>query len=225
VPIRIMVVDDHPVIHDGLRYLAAKTPDIEFCGGAMTGQELETLLHGMVPDILLLDVNLSGENGLALCRRIKDRYPEIQILIISAFSDAHLLQKSVRAGASGYALKSVSMATLPGAIRQLRQKGTFFSSELSALVLETLGEPDGRNTGANAREDAIIRLIAQGLTNAEIAGELAVSVHTIKFHVSRLLQNYGCRRRSELVKLILNARDNGEARLRIRRGGADPVTG
>jgi two-component system, NarL family, response regulator DevR len=200
-PIRICVLDDHPIVHDGLRYLASQTQDIKFCGGAVSGRELETLLRAVTPDILLLDVNLNGENSFALCRKIKDKYPDIQILIVSAYGDAHLLQKSIRAGASGYALKSVSMAELPAAIRHLDEKGTYFAPSLSQYVLGSLSKADVDADELNPRERAIIRLVGQGLTNSEIAQQLAISVHTVKFHVSQLLHQHQFRRRSELAKL------------------------
>jgi DNA-binding NarL/FixJ family response regulator len=200
--IRICILDDHPIVHDGLRYLASQTQDIEFCGGALNGRELENLLRTVTPDILLLDVNLNGENSFALCRKIKDRYPDIQILVVSAYGDAHLLQKSIRAGASGYALKSVSMAELPVAIRHLDENGTYFAPSLSQYVLSSLSKSGATTSELSPRETAIIRLIGRGLTNAEIAADLAISVHTVKFHISQLLQHHQFRRRSELVKLI-----------------------
>src|ERR1700722_7955209 len=200
--IRICVLDDHPIVHDGLRYLASQTQDIEFCEGALNGRELENLLRATTPNILLLDVNLNGENSFALCRKIKDRYPSIQILVVSAYGDAHLLQKSIRAGASGYALKSVSMAELPVAIRHLDENGTYFAPSLSQYVLSSLGKSGAATSELSPRESAIIRLIGRGMTNAEIAADLAISVHTVKFHISQLLQQHQFRRRSELVKLI-----------------------
>jgi DNA-binding NarL/FixJ family response regulator len=200
-PIRICVVDDHPIVHDGLRYLASQMPDLEFCGGALNGRELEALLRTVVPDILLLDVNLGGENSFALCRKIKDKFPEIKVLVVSAFGDAHLLQRSIRAGASGYALKTVSMSELPAAIRHMRDNGTYFSPTLSQCVLNALGKPSTDVSELEPRDAAIIQLISQGLTNAEIAKQLAISVHTVKSHVSQLLQRHQFRRRSELVKL------------------------
>jgi DNA-binding NarL/FixJ family response regulator len=195
------VLDDHPIVHDGLRYLASRTQDIEFCGGAVDGRELDGLLANARPDILLLDVNLNGENCFAVCRRVKARYPNIQVLIVSAFGDAHLLQKSIQAGASGYALKSVSMAELPAAIRHLDDRGTYFSPSLSQYVLNSLGRSRVEVSELSPRETAIIRFVGQGLTNSEIARELAISVHTVKFHISRLLQQHHFRRRSELLKL------------------------
>jgi two-component system response regulator DevR len=200
-PIRICVLDDHPIVHHGLRYLVSQTPDIEFCGGALNGRELEVLLRTVVPHILLLDVNLGGENSFALCRKIKDKFPEIQVLVVSAFGDPHLLQRSIRAGASGYALKSVSMSELPTAIRHLKEKGTYFSPTLSQYVLNAVGKPRTDASELNPREAAIIQFIAQGLTNSEIAKRLSISVHTVKFHISQLLHQHQFRRRSELVKL------------------------
>lgn len=199
--IRICVVDDHPLIHDGLRYMASQTPDIEFCGGVLSGRDLDGLLRTANPDVLLADVNLNGENSFALCRRITDRQPSIQILMVSAFGDVYLLQRSIRAGASGYALKSVSMTELPGAIRRVHEKGTYFSPSLSDQVLVGLGRADKGPSDPSPREALIIRMIADGMTNLQISHELSISVHTVKFHVSRLLQQHSCRRRSELVKL------------------------
>jgi DNA-binding NarL/FixJ family response regulator len=195
------VLDDHPLIHDGLRYLASQTQDIEFCGGATNGRELDALLRAVTPDILLLDVNLNGENCFALCRKAKDRYPALQVLVVSAFGDSHLLQRSIQAGASGYALKSVSMTELPAAIRQLADKGVYFSPTLSPYVLSALGKHGADLAELGPRDTAIIHFISQGLTNSEIARELAISVHTVKFHVSHLLQQHQFRRRSELVSL------------------------
>ena len=146
-PIRVCVLDDHPLIHDGLRYLASQTQDIEFCGGATNGRELDALLRAVTPDILLLDVNLNGENCFALCRKAKDRYPALQVLVVSAFGDSHLLQRSIQAGASGYALKSVSMTELPAAIRQLADKGVLFFSDLVALCLERPRKTRRRSCG------------------------------------------------------------------------------
>ena len=200
-PIRVCVLDDHPLIHDGLRYLASQTQDMEFCGGATNGRELDSLLRTVIPDILLLDVNLNGENCFALCRKTKDRYPAVQVLMVSAYGDSHLLQRSIQAGASGYALKSVSMTELPAAIRQLAEKGVYFSPSLSQYVLSALGKHGADLSELSPRDTAIIHFIAQGLTNSEIARELAISVHTVKFHVSQLLQRYQFRRRSELVSL------------------------
>ena len=121
------------------------------------------MLRTVTPDIVLLDVNLNGENCFALCRKLKDKYPEIQVLVVSAYGDAHLLQKSIRAGASGYALKSVSMMELPVAIRHLDEKGTYFSPSLSEYVLNSLGKTAVEVSELSPREEAIIRLIGRGL--------------------------------------------------------------
>jgi DNA-binding NarL/FixJ family response regulator len=202
VPIKICVIDDHPIIHDGIRFLASQTPDLEFCGGAVSGRELKALLRTTIPDVLLFDVNIDGENSFSLCRQIKDLHPSIQVLMVSAFGDVHLLQRSIRAGASGYALKSVSLSELPAAIRRIHEKGSYFSPSMSDQMIIGLGKNERNPAELTAREKEIVKLIGEGMTNVEISRELSISVHTVKFYISRLLQNANCRRRSELVKLI-----------------------
>jgi DNA-binding NarL/FixJ family response regulator len=199
--IKVCVLDDHPIVQDGIRFLASRMPELEFCGGASSGRELRSLLRAIIPDVLLFDVNLEGENSFALCRSVKDKHPSIQILMVSAFGDIDLMQRAIRAGASGYALKSVSLSELPAAIRRVHERGSYFSPGLSDQMIIGLGRKEPGTLELTGRDRQIVQFIAQGMTNKEISKELSVSVHTIKFYISRLLESRGFRRRSELVKL------------------------
>jgi DNA-binding NarL/FixJ family response regulator len=202
--IKVGIIDDHPIVRDGVRRMAEQTPGIEFCGDASNGEELEGLLRRVALDVLIFDVRLTDGDGFALCARVHRTYPQVRILMLSAFGNAYLLQESVRAGASGYALKDVSMRRLPTIIRQVHEEGTYFDPRLSGEVLRALGkEASGADHSLKPREIAIVRLIAEGMTNREIAGELSLSPDTIKFHVGNLLHRFGLKRRSELVKFSL----------------------
>lgn len=199
--IRVGVIDDHPIVRDGVRRMAEQTPGFEFCGGAADGEELEDLLRKVQPDVLIFDVRLADEDGFALCARVHRAYPHIRILMLSAFGNAYLLQQSVRAGASGYALKDVSTRDLPSVIRQVHDEGTYFDPRLSGEVLRALGKEAVESEHVlSPREVAIIRSIADGMTNREIANELSLSPDTVKFHVGELLRRLELKRRSELVK-------------------------
>lgn len=199
--IKVAIIDDHPIVRDGVRRMAERTPGIEFCGDAGNGEELEDLLRRVELDVLIFDVRLADGDAFALCARVHREHPRMRMLMLSAFGNAYLLQESVRAGASGYALKDVSMSRLPMIVRQVYEEGTYFDPRLSEEVLRALGkEMSGTEHDLKPREIAIIRLIAEGMTNRDIARELSVSPDTIKFHVGNLLHKLGFKRRSELVK-------------------------
>lgn len=199
--IRVGIVDDHPVVRDGVRRMAEQAPGLGFCGEASNGEELKALLGRIELDVLIFDVRLADEDGFALCAWVHCTYPDLRVLMLSAFGNAYLLQESVRAGASGYALKDVSMRQLPTIVRQIHEEGTYFDPRLSGEVLRALGkEADDPGHNLSPREVAIIRLVAEGMTNKEIARELSLSPDTVKLHVGELLHRLGLKRRPELVK-------------------------
>lgn len=202
--IKVGIIDDHPIVRDGVRRMAEQTVGIVFCGGASNGEELEDLLRRVEPDVLIFDIRLADEDGFTLCAWVHRTHPRIRLLVLSAFGNAYLLQESVRAGACGYALKDVSMRRLPMIIRQVYEEGTYFDSRLSGEVLRALGK-EGTEAGHSLkpREIAIIRLVAEGMTTREIAGELSLSPDTVKFHIGNLLRRLELKRRSELVKFGL----------------------
>jgi two-component system response regulator DevR len=197
--VKIAVVDDHMVVHDGIRAMAERTSDIEFCGGARNRKELTELLAREEPDVLLLDLRLGDDDGLDICALLHRRLPGMQILVFTAFGDELLLREALRAGAVGYVLKETSTRDLPDVIRQLREAGSYFDPRLAGrALLSTFG--DRPTTGVlSAREARIVRLISAGRTNGDIAQQLAISPHTVKFHVSDLLKRFGLARRAELV--------------------------
>lgn len=201
-PISICVVDDHPVIAEGIRKVVEATADIGCAGVATSIAELERLLTEEKVDVMILDVRLADANGIDLCASLRQRYPDMRVLMLSSFSDPSLVRRALSAGASGFAVKSIMLDMLPAAIRQVREGGIFLSSE---VVADTIPSPQKEGAGGGVltrREREIVQMVAEGKSNKEIARELGLSSHTVKLHVSRMLKRFGYRRRSQLTLLI-----------------------
>jgi DNA-binding NarL/FixJ family response regulator len=201
---RIAVVDDHGIVRDGIRSMVDRTDDFEFAGEAGTVDEALDLLEREHVDIVLLDYRLGADNGFELCSEIRRRRPETRVLIFTAFGNPELLTLAIRAGASGYILKETSTVRLPDALRITWEHGSYFDPRLAgATLMATVGKPSALSPsqGLSDREATILRLIAEGRSNQEIAGELFLSPHTVKFHVTRLLRRFDVHRRSELARI------------------------
>jgi DNA-binding NarL/FixJ family response regulator len=204
--IDVAVIDDHMVIHDGVRAMAEREPDLNFVGGATNPQEALLLVERTAPALVLLDVRLGPANGFELCTELRGRFPATGVLIFSAFCNSELLTQAIRAGAGGYVLKDTDTGRLPAVIRQFHQSGTYFDPQVAGdLLIGMVGGEGGRRTetGLSDRDRHIIRLIAQGASNYDIATELNLSSHTVKFHVTGLLRRFGVNRRVELVKVAM----------------------
>jgi two-component system, NarL family, response regulator DevR len=207
VPLRIAVIDDHGVVRDGIEAMAARTDDLEFVGGAANSQQSLELLERHSVDIVLLDYRLGGESGLDLCVVIKQRHPETRVLFFTAFGNPELLTQAIRAGASGYILKDTNTSRLPDVLKTLLEDGVYFDPRLAGqTLLATVGGAEARGVSPRLgdRELTILRLVAEGKSNHEIAGELYLSPHTVKFHITRLLRKYNVRRRSELAAIAVD---------------------
>jgi DNA-binding NarL/FixJ family response regulator len=200
----LVVVDDHGIVRDGVRSVADRTEDFVFAGEAGTSAEALELLEREQVDIVLLDYRLGAESGFELCSEIRRRWPETRVLIFTAFGNPELLTQAIRAGASGYILKETSTARLPDALRLTCEHGSYFDPRLAgATLMATVGQVSvsAPPHGMTDREATILRLIAAGRSNQEIATELYLSPHTIKFHVTRLLRRFEVHRRSELARI------------------------
>lgn len=205
-PLRLAVIDDHGVVRDGVEAMARRTDDIQFVGGAGSARQSLELLRQHEVDIILLDYRLGGESGLDLCVEIKQRYPETRVLFFTAFGNPELLTQAIRAGASGYILKDTNTSRLPDVLRTLWEEGVYFDPRLAGqTLLATVGGAETRGQhGLGDREITILRLVAEGKSNQEIANELYLSPHTVKFHITRLLRKYNVRRRSELAAIAVD---------------------
>jgi DNA-binding NarL/FixJ family response regulator len=200
--LRIAVADDHGIVREGVKSMVARCPDLDWAGEAADSRQAIEVIERTAVDVFLIDYRLCGDNGFDLCTRIKTLRPETVVVMFTAFGNAELLAQAIRAGASGYVLKDTSTQRLPEILRALSETGTYFDPRLAGqALLASVGRGAERpsDPGLGERDAAILRMIAQGMSNVEIAGELYLSPHTVKFHVTKLLRKCGMRRRSELA--------------------------
>ena len=200
--IRIVVVDDHKVVRQGLRSLLELEPDLQVVAEAGTGAEALALLETICPDLLLLDLRLTDLSGSQVCRQATAKYPHLAVLILTAVTNGPEVLECIDAGAKGYVLKDVDVAELIKTIRAVHRGESVLDPKVTEAVLERVRQArrgiasEGTLT---EQEQEIVRLMAQGLTNKEIGQRLFLSPNTIKAHISEIMQRMGVKRRAEVV--------------------------
>jgi len=189
-PIRILITDDHAVVREGLRTLISTEPGMEVVGEAEDGVEAVQKACQLKPDVILLDMLMPRMDGLEAIKEIKHKCPEAHILVLTSFSDDEMVFPAIKAGALGYLLKNTTPERLLQAIRDVHQGKPSMSSDIAKkLMLELQRTPDLPPTEEplTVREMEVLRLVAQGLTNQEIAENLVIGVGTVRTHVSNIL--------------------------------------
>ncbi|MGY1781950.1 response regulator transcription factor [Geodermatophilus sp. SYSU D01036] len=200
--VRFCAIDDHDIILFAVEAMAAKEPDLEYCGGATDARRALALIQETEPDLVLLDLRLGTRNSFPLCEELSERVPGTAVLMFTAFANEDLLQGAIHAGAVGYLLKDTSTSALPHALRTAKAEGAYFDPRVVNASL--IGSKRGQDRSAlTDRELAILRLVADGADNHQIAEALQFSVHTIKLNIARMLKRFGVRRRAELVKVLM----------------------
>ena len=191
--IRLLIVDDHPLVREGLRSCLVQEKHLEIVGEAADGQEAIRLAKNAVPDIILLDINMPGMNGLEAARLLMKSSPKSKILILTMHDSKEYVNRMVSMGAHGYMLKDSPPSELVTAIETVHQGGTFFSPKISEAVMSeyvksvrTRGKKG--SVELSRRETEVLALIAEGLGNKEIAAKLFVSVRTIETHRERIIK-------------------------------------
>jgi NarL family two-component system response regulator LiaR len=203
-PIRVMTVDDHQILRGGLRFLLLAFDDIELVGEARSGGEAIDLCDQLQPDVVLMDMMMPGMDGAATTQAIKGQHPEIQILILSSFSDADWVREAMRAGAVGYLLKDASMDELAEGIRSAHAGKPTLATEAARALLEAGTQaPFEPGSDLTVRQLEILALIVEGLTNNEIAERLYLSPYTVRNHVSEILSKLGTSTRTEAAALAV----------------------
>jgi len=190
--IRVLIVDDHAVVRQGLAALIATQPRLEVCGEAGSGEEAVPLCHRLQPDVVLLDMIMPKMNGVAATSALKAAAPGCRVLLLTSYTEGDLVQPALAAGADGYLLKTASADGVVQAILAVAEG----QQVLDAVAVEALRSPA---TQLSLREQEVLHLIAQGLSNAEIADRLSITVRTVKAHVSSLLQKLGLEDRTQLA--------------------------
>jgi DNA-binding NarL/FixJ family response regulator len=197
---RIFLLDDHEIVRRGLRELLDAEDDFEVVGEASSAEEAMARIPAVRPDVAVLDVRLPDGNGVEVCRDIRSEHPEIQCLMLTSYADDEALFDAIMAGAAGYVLKQVRGAELVDGIRRVASGQSLLDPSVTSRVLERLRqapEEDERFADLTEQERKILGLLAEGMTNRQIAGELFLAEKTVKNYVSNLLAKMGMQRRTE----------------------------
>ena len=198
--IRVFLLDDHEIVRRGLRELLEFEDDFEVVGEAGTAAEAQSRIPPTRPNVAVLDVRLSDGDGVEVCREIRSRHPDIQCLILTSFSDDEALFDAIMAGAAGYLLKEINGPAIVDGIRRVAAGQSLLDPSLTKRVLDRLRvgpQEDERLTGLTDQERRILDLIAEGLTNRQIAEQIHLSEKTVKNYVSNLLRKLGMERRTQ----------------------------
>ena len=209
--IRVLVADDHAVVREGIRHVLEREPGFEVVAEAANGSEVLPLAERHRPDVALLDFSMPGESGIHVAAQLRQRLPEIRILILSMYDNAEYVLESVRAGAHGYILKDTAATELRRAIRAVQNGEAFLSPPVaSRLTAAVRGELEreartGDLGSLTAREREVLRGIVGGQTNKEIAAALGISHRTVETHRESLMRKLRIRTVAGLTRFALEA--------------------
>jgi two-component system, NarL family, response regulator NreC len=222
-PITIVLADDHQVIRQGLRALLDAAPGLSVVGEAADGAEALGLVERLSPGVLVVDVMMPGLGGLEVTRRVRQRVPRTQVVVLSMYANEAYVLEALRNGACGYVLKEASAAELVHAVRGAAQGRRYLSPPLSEQAIDVYAERTRAGTvdpyeTLTPREREILYLAARGVSNPEIAARLAISARTVETHRARVLQKLGLQGQTDLVRYamrrgILPAEDDAGGRV------------
>ena len=211
--VRVFLLDDHEVVRRGLRELLESEADFEVVGEAGTAEEALSRIPPLQPDVAVLDVRLPDGNGVEVCREVRARHPEVRCLILTSFSEDEALFQAIMAGASGYLLKQIKGTDLVDAVRRVAA---------GAVAARSVGHRGASSSGCatvrwrtsglarlTEQERRILDLIADGLTNRQIAEQVHLAEKTVKNYVSNILTKLGMERRTQAAVFAAGLRDSG----------------
>lgn len=204
--LRVFVADDHPVVREGIKTLINAQPDMEVIGEAGDGETAWRQARALQPDVILMDVSMPELNGAQATERLKTVCPEMRVLALSGYNDEAHIRQLLQSGASGYVLKRTLVEELTGAVRAVARGGIHLDPQVAGKIIGNYVNPQrSGNTESTltAREEEILRLIAWGYTNKEIASRLHLSVKTVEGHKARVMQKLELESRADVVRYAL----------------------
>ena len=209
--LKILLVDDHEIVRQGVRSLLEAQEDLVVVAEASGGQQAVEIVRTYKPDVVVMDVRMPDGGGVEACRAIKDEAPDIQVIMLTSFSDDEALFNSIMAGAAGFVLKQIRGNDLVDAIRTVGRGESLLDPGVTTRVLERLrkakfDDKDPKLARLSPQEERILDLIGEGLTNREIAAQIHLSDKTVKNYVSTILQKLEVARRAEAASYVTRAR-------------------
>jgi len=204
---RIFLADDHPVVRRGLRALLESEPYFKVVGESSDGLETVRLVRKLKPDVLILDLKMPGLSGLEVTRRVKQVSPLTRVIILSIYGDKSHVIDALKSGAWGYVLKEANVDELITAIKQVVAGRRYLSQSLSELVIDYISSGEDKVEDPyellTPREREVLYLVAQGMTNAEIASKLYISRRTVETHRANLMRKLGLKNQADLIRFAI----------------------
>ncbi len=207
--IKVLIADDHAIVREGVRMILAKERDLEVVGEAGDGRQALDLVDRLHPDVVIMDLSMPGMGGIEATKHVKERHPAVNVLALTMHEDESYVFQLLRAGASGYVLKRAAAQDLVQAVRAAARGEAFLYPSIARKVVEDYlkrveqGEERERYDGLTEREREVLTLIAQGLTNQQIAQKLYISIKTVQTHRAHILEKLGLHDRTELVRYAI----------------------
>lgn len=211
-PLRILLIDDHAILRSGLRLLLDSQPNLKVIGEAGDGRAGLQMAQSLQPDLVLLDLSMPGLNGMEALPALRIVAPDARILILTMHDDEGYLRQTLQKGASGYVLKKAADGELLNAVQAVMRGELYIHPAMTRALLGNLVAPEGGVPGGatddpwatlSEREDEVLRLVARGHTNAEIAKQLSLSVKTVETYRARGMEKLGLRTRAQLLQVTL----------------------
>jgi two-component system, NarL family, response regulator LiaR len=202
-PIKVLIVDDHRVVRDGLKFFLSNHPEIEVVGECANGMQAVERCAELEPQVILMDLFMPVMDGVTATRLIRARYPQVQVLALTSFQDQHLVKAAIQAGALGFLYKDVDPNTLVDAIISISDGLPSLSPLATRALMQDMTQPREPGHDLTQREREVLALMVSGASNAEIARELSLSFSTVGFHVSNILAKLGAANRTEAAGIAL----------------------
>jgi len=201
-PIRVLIVDDHAMLRRGLRFFLKGFDDLELVGEGSSGKEAIALCAETDPDVILMDMVMPDMDGAKTTQMIREQYPQVQVIALTSFQEEDLIERALQSGAISYLLKNVSAQDLARAIREAHAGRSTLAPEATQVLIQATRRRSGnQDYGLTPREQEVLALMVEGLSNAEIAERLVITVATVKFHVRGVLGKLGVSSRTEAIAL------------------------